>query len=93
MDNRVKLIKQPDGVWTSDIDGTTRVVVLDETSLIVWRCLGLHPDGVVEITQTARGVIEKFTLLQTGEQLTELVFTKQHSLYRAMNLRQQYFGE
>lgn len=92
MDNRVKLIKQPDGVWTSDVSGVARHVVLDEAPLIVWRTLGLHPGGAVEVTQTAKGDIEKFTLLATGELLTELEFSKQHSLYQAMNLRQQYKG-
>lgn len=93
MDNRVKLVRQPDGVWTSDVDGTNRRVVLDETSLVVWRTMGLSSYGVVEVTQSSKGDIEKFVLLQTGEELTELEFTKQHSLYRAMNLRNQYIQE
>lgn len=90
MDNLVRLIKQPDGVWTSDVDGILRTVVLDESSLIVWRALGLHPSGVVEVTQSSNGNIEKFTALQTGEDLKYLVFNRNHALYRSMNLRNQY---
>ncbi|ARV77025.1 hypothetical protein PHABIO_394 [Pseudomonas phage Phabio] len=92
MDNRVKLVKQPDKVWTVTVDGVQRLVTLDETPLIVWKTLGLHPDGVVEVYQTSSGVIEKFVLLPSEVELTELEFTKQHSLYRAMNIRGQYVG-
>lgn len=92
MDNRVKLVRQPDKVWTVTIDGVERLVTLDESPLIVWRALGLHPSGAVEVYQTSCGQIEKFVLLTVGEELTELEFTKQHSLYQAMNIRGQYTG-
>lgn len=90
MDNRVKLTRQDDGSWTTNVDGVDRVVVLDESQLIVWRTLGLHPGGAVEVHQNSRGVIEKFVLLETGEELKELEFTRQHTLYRAMNVRVPY---
>lgn len=92
MTNNVTLTKQADGVWTVDIEGLDYEVTLDESKLIVWRTLGLHPDGAVEVTQSSKGHIEELTLLATGEKLTQIEFTKQHTLYRVMNVRQPYFG-
>lgn len=92
MTNLVKLVKQPDGVWTTSHEGLDYEVMLDESKVIVWRTLGLHPGGAVEVTQSVKGHIEAFTLLMTGEKLTELEFTKQHTLYKVMNVRHPYFG-
>lgn len=92
MDNRVKLVKQPDGTWTTNVDNVDRIVALDETPLIVWRTLGLHPGGVVEVHQLSNGTIERFSLLSTGEELTELEFTRQHTLFRSLNIRQPYLS-
>lgn len=92
MADLVKLIQQPDGVWTTDVNGLDYEVVLDESKLVVWRTLGLHPHGAVEVSQTSKGQIEAFTLVNTGEQLKEIEFPKQHTLYKVMNVRHPYFG-
>lgn len=92
MDNRVKLTKQPDGIWTTKLEGVDRIVTVDESPVIVWRTMGLSEKGATEVTQTSNGELISITLLQTGEELNEVVFTKQHSLYLAMNIKQPYVG-
>lgn len=92
MTDLVKLVKQPDGVWTTIVDGLYYEVQLDESKLIIWRTLGLHPTEAVEVSQTTKGEIISFTTLKTETVLNELEFPKTHVLYKVMNVRHPYFG-
>lgn len=87
MDNLITITCDSAGNWTRLINDVVHDVILDESPVIVWRTLGLHPDGAVEVHQTSKGIIEKFVLLKTGEELKAILCIKQHSLAQAMNFR------